>query len=234
MPPSQRLHVSYPVSDSLSCIRRVNEHRVLTFRRLRDPSGIADQSCTTLSLLRSLYVVGRTRAASRPGPSSPVPPSRRDAAVIAALRSVVARYPRWGFWKCYDRLRLEGAGWNCWHRRPIVRRPRQPHDVTGAANGQLGRFDQRLNRLSFRGRRYHFRAKTSLMAAFSSASSAYIRFSLACSPSSSRSRFTSDTDAPAYVLRHLKNVGLANPMAAQQIGEGDGSRKSLTALDQKF
>ncbi len=40
---------------------------------------------------------------------------RRDAAVIAALTDVVARYPRWGFWKCYDRLRLEGAAWN--HKR---------------------------------------------------------------------------------------------------------------------
>ncbi len=28
---------------------------------------------------------------------------------------VVARYPRWGFWKGYDRLRLEGAPWN--HKR---------------------------------------------------------------------------------------------------------------------
>ena len=40
---------------------------------------------------------------------------RRDAAVIAALTDVVARYPRWGFWKCYDRLRLEGSAWN--HKR---------------------------------------------------------------------------------------------------------------------
>ena len=70
---------------------------------------------------------------------------------------------------------------------------------------------QHLNRLSFRGRRYHFRAKTSLMAAFSSARSAYIRFSFAFSPSSSRSRFTSDTEAPAYLLRHLKNVVLLIP-----------------------
>ena len=45
----------------------------------------------------------------------PVPAGRRDAAVIAALMSVVARYPRWGFWKCFDRLRLEGAAWN--HKR---------------------------------------------------------------------------------------------------------------------
>src|SRR5262249_49884965 len=29
-------------------------------------------------------------------------------AVIAALTDVVARYPRWGFWKLYDRLRAEG------------------------------------------------------------------------------------------------------------------------------
>ena len=77
------------------------------------------------------------------------------------------------------------------HRRPIVRRPRQPHDVTGATNGKFVLVDAHLDCLSFRGRRYHFRAKTSLIAAFSSASSAYIRFSLAFSPSSSRSRCTS-------------------------------------------
>jgi len=44
-----------------------------------------------------------------------VPASRRDAAVIAALTEVVARYPRWGFWKCFDRLRVEGCQWN--HKR---------------------------------------------------------------------------------------------------------------------
>ena len=35
--------------------------------------------------------------------------------MIAALTDVVARYPRWGFWKCYDRLRRKGAAWN--HKR---------------------------------------------------------------------------------------------------------------------
>ena len=45
----------------------------------------------------------------------PVPASRRDAAVIAALTDVVARYPRWGFWKCFDRLRVEGRSWNHKH-----------------------------------------------------------------------------------------------------------------------
>jgi putative transposase len=44
-----------------------------------------------------------------------MPASRRDAAVIAALTDLVARYPRWGFWKLYDRLRVEGQPWN--HKR---------------------------------------------------------------------------------------------------------------------
>jgi len=35
--------------------------------------------------------------------------------VIAALTDVVARYGRWGFWKCFHRLRAEGCAWN--HKR---------------------------------------------------------------------------------------------------------------------
>ena len=34
---------------------------------------------------------------------------------IDALQAVVEQYPRWGFWKCYDRLRLDGHPWN--HKR---------------------------------------------------------------------------------------------------------------------
>ncbi len=45
----------------------------------------------------------------------PVPASRRDAAVIAALTDAVTRYPRWGFWKLFDRLRVEGRPWNHKH-----------------------------------------------------------------------------------------------------------------------
>ena len=45
----------------------------------------------------------------------PVPASRRDAAVIAALTDAVVRYPRWGFWKLHDRLRAEWRPWN--HKR---------------------------------------------------------------------------------------------------------------------
>ena len=45
----------------------------------------------------------------------PVPSSRRDAAVIAALTDVVARYPRWGFWKLFDCMRAERRPWNHKH-----------------------------------------------------------------------------------------------------------------------
>ena len=34
---------------------------------------------------------------------------------MEALNGLVEKYPRWGFWKCYDRLRLLGHRWN--HKR---------------------------------------------------------------------------------------------------------------------
>jgi hypothetical protein len=46
------------------------------------------------------------------------------------------------------------------------------------------------------------------IAAFSSANSAYIRFSFAFSASSSFSRFSSSTEAPVYCDRHWKYVAL--------------------------
>ena len=39
----------------------------------------------------------------------------RDAAVIAALNAALAERARWGFWKCYDRMRNLGHPWN--HKR---------------------------------------------------------------------------------------------------------------------
>ena len=41
--------------------------------------------------------------------------ARRDAPVIAALTTLVAAKSRWGFWKCWGRLRLDGHPWN--HKR---------------------------------------------------------------------------------------------------------------------
>lgn len=40
---------------------------------------------------------------------------KRDQPVIDALQTTVSANTRWGFWKCFDSLRLEGYGWN--HKR---------------------------------------------------------------------------------------------------------------------
>ena len=47
-----------------------------------------------------------------------------------------------------------------------------------------------------------------------------MRFSFAFSASSSRSRLTSETDAPPYLLRHLKNVALLMPCFRSRSGTG--------------
>jgi putative transposase len=39
----------------------------------------------------------------------------RDGDLITALQAVVVEEQRWGFWKCHDRLRAQGYGWN--HKR---------------------------------------------------------------------------------------------------------------------
>jgi hypothetical protein len=65
-----------------------------------------------LSVQRACRVVRLSRTAFY---QPPLPASRRDAVVIAALTEAVARYPRWGCWKLYDRLRAEGRPWN--HKR---------------------------------------------------------------------------------------------------------------------
>ena len=43
--------------------------------------------------------------------------SVRDSAVIDRLQATVAEHSRWGFWKCYHRLRLDGHRWN--HKRVL-------------------------------------------------------------------------------------------------------------------
>ncbi len=65
-----------------------------------------------LPIRRACQIVRLSRAAYyRP----PVSSARRDAPVIAAFLAVVTKHGRWGFWKCSDRLRLEGYRWN--HKR---------------------------------------------------------------------------------------------------------------------
>jgi putative transposase len=62
-----------------------------------------------LPVQRACRIVRLSRTAFyRPPP----PPMRPDAPVIAALMAVVAAHGRWGFWKCFDRMRLEGRPWN--------------------------------------------------------------------------------------------------------------------------
>jgi putative transposase len=65
-----------------------------------------------LSVRRACRVVGLARAAwYRPPQAAAV----RDGPVIEALQRVVRDDGRWGFWKCFDRLRLMGHRWN--HKR---------------------------------------------------------------------------------------------------------------------
>jgi len=65
-----------------------------------------------LSRTRSCAAVGLSRSSWYRNPPGQ---EKRDRVVIEALNSIVEKRPRWGFWKCYDRLRLDGHGWN--HKR---------------------------------------------------------------------------------------------------------------------
>jgi putative transposase len=43
------------------------------------------------------------------------PFEQRNREVMDALNALVEKHPRWGFWMCFDRLRLLGHPWN--HKR---------------------------------------------------------------------------------------------------------------------
>ena len=65
-----------------------------------------------LSIARACQVARLSRAAYyRPGTDW----AARESEVIAALQAIVVEEQRWGFWKCRDRLRALGYGWN--HKR---------------------------------------------------------------------------------------------------------------------
>lgn len=62
--------------------------------------------------MRACRIAGLARAAYSTPLSDRV---ERDAEVITALTTLAVTRPRWGFWKCFDRLRLDGHEWN-WKR----------------------------------------------------------------------------------------------------------------------
>jgi putative transposase len=65
-----------------------------------------------LPIVRACQVARLSRAAYyKPGIDWGV----RDGEVIAALQAIVVEEQRWGFWKCYDRMRNQGRSWN--HKR---------------------------------------------------------------------------------------------------------------------
>ena len=65
-----------------------------------------------LSVRRACRAVGLSRTAWYRRPAEP---ATRDRVVMEAVLAVVEQHGRWGFWKCFDRLRLDGHPWN--HKR---------------------------------------------------------------------------------------------------------------------
>jgi len=65
-----------------------------------------------LSVQRACRAVNLSRAAYYRAASAL---AVRDEPVIGALNGIVTKHSRWGFWKCHERLRLDGHAWN--HKR---------------------------------------------------------------------------------------------------------------------
>jgi putative transposase len=100
-----------------------------------------------LSVRRACRAVRLSRTAHY---KPPVVRTERDAPVVEALQRVVEQRIRWGFWKCFDSLRLDGHRWNHKRvhrvycalrlnlprrtRRRIPRGPKQPFFAPGALN----------------------------------------------------------------------------------------------------
>ena len=69
-------------------------------------------TCHGLSKAKACRIVGLSRTALyRPK----VNWLERDKGVIDAINATLAKRPRWGFWKIFDRMRLDGCGYN--HKR---------------------------------------------------------------------------------------------------------------------
>jgi putative transposase len=104
-------------------------------------------TCHRLSKARACRIVGLSRTVLyRPK----VNWLERDKGVINAINATIAKRPRWGFWKIFDRMRLDGCGYN--HKRVhrvycemklnmkrrtkkrVITRPAQPLDYIQAVN----------------------------------------------------------------------------------------------------
>ena len=101
-----------------------------------------------LSRSKACQIVGISRSAFY---KPTVDWAAKDAPVIAALNDIVSKRCRWGFWKCFHRLRGDGHGWN--HKRVhrvycamrlnlqrkakkrVVTRERQPLEAPPELNG---------------------------------------------------------------------------------------------------
>lgn len=64
-----------------------------------------------MSVRRACAAVGLSRAAYY----RPVDEVGRDEEIVTVLNALVEAHPRWGFWKCYDRIHKLGYPWN--HKR---------------------------------------------------------------------------------------------------------------------
>ena len=62
-----------------------------------------------ISRSRACQIVGFSRSALY---KPTVDWAAKDAPVIAALNEMVSKRSRWGFWKCFHRLRADGHEWN--------------------------------------------------------------------------------------------------------------------------
>jgi putative transposase len=79
---------------------------------LTDEHGLPVQrACRIARFSRTAYYRAQTLAASPEAADA----ATVDAPIIDALGTVVEKHGRWGFWKCYERLRALGHAWN--HKR---------------------------------------------------------------------------------------------------------------------
>ena len=63
------------------------------------------RACAALRLSRAAYY------------RRPQGTAERDEPVVQALNAMVDAHPRWGFWKCFGRMKIEGQPWN--HKRVL-------------------------------------------------------------------------------------------------------------------